>query len=515
MHELLADLPRLHALGPADDQRVGDAPQVGELLVEPVRRVRRIGPADRIMREGRVLAHHVHQLRGFRHRHRAPEGRREHIGGAGLRPLGGTAIVGKQQHQRVVGDPQLLQPLHQPPDIGVHIRQHGGIDLHVARIERLLLGAQAVPGLRARRQRRQRHVSRHDPQRLLLLQPGGADRIPALVIMAPEPVPLAPSHLQGRMHARKGHLQEKGSLGLKRLLCADIGAGPVGQVVHHIIVVGPWGLHRRHPVEQLAGREKVRRMALEPVGAFEPAVGRPVVIGAVGAGRMAAVHMPFADQHRVPAGIAQYLGDGRRFVRQVAPIAGIARVHVGQPAHPRRMVVEPGQEGRACRAAHGGGAEVRIAKPARRQRIDVGRRDFRTVAAEIGEAHIIQDDRHHIRRARLPILLGHVDRAAVGKAFADLGRPVRHGLGRDELARALFHLARTHGGGPGNPGANRPADQHGSAIQPLLSLGPVTHARVSSQGRQSVADSSGRMSAAQSGVRAAKADLSAARHFAW
>ena len=96
MDELLADRACIGlALGPADDQRVGHAAQMGELLVEPVGRVGDVGPADGIVGEGGVFAHHAHQFLRLGDGHGAAIGGGEHIGGAGFGAFGRPAIVGE------------------------------------------------------------------------------------------------------------------------------------------------------------------------------------------------------------------------------------------------------------------------------------------------------------------------------------------------------------------------------------------------------------------------------------
>ena len=96
---------------------------------------------------------------------------------------------------------------------------------------------------------------------------------------------------------------------------------------------------------------------------------------------------------------AQHLGKGAGLARDLAAIAGIAAVEVGEAAHADRMVIAAGQQGRPRRRAHGGGVEAGVAQALRPATINSRRRDRRAVAAEIGEADVVEQNDQNIRRA--------------------------------------------------------------------------------------------------------------------
>jgi len=243
--------------GPGDDQGVGHATQVGVLFVEAERRVRDTGPGHRVVGEGRVLAHHIIEFSGLLDRYRPTERRGEDIGRALGGSFAGSSVVRHDQHQGVVGLTEVAQRLHQPPDIAVHISDHGGIDLHVAGKDPPLDGVQLGPGPGAEGQGRQAGRRRRQTHCLLPLQPGRTHRIPADVVMPLVGVALASPCLQRGMGTREGQLEMEGLVRRQRLLRADIADRPVGQIVTDIVVVRDGCFDRCHAVVQGRGFEIV------------------------------------------------------------------------------------------------------------------------------------------------------------------------------------------------------------------------------------------------------------------
>ena len=291
--------------------------------------------------------------------------------------------------------------------------------------------------------------------------------VPALVEAAAIVVPVLRLGLKRRMGAGIGQLQEERPGRVRCLLGADVADRPVGEVVGDVVVVPRRGLHRGQAVIEGAGAEIVGGVALVPVGPLEPAVGGPVVERAGGAVVRHVVHVPLAHQEGGPAGVPQHLGQGRGLQGQVAPIARIAGIDVRQPPHARRVVVQAGEQRRPGAGAHGRGAEVGIAQPLRRQGVHARRVDVAPVAAEIGIAHIVQDDQHDVRRAlrrRHPV--GPQGRMAVGIGQRDLRRVSRsHGGGGDE-GRGRVADGSAQGGDPRHAGGAQSApDQQGPAVE--------------------------------------------------
>ena len=440
MDELAAYLALVRdLLRPVDDQGIRDAAEVRVLLVEAEGRVRGVGPAHRIMGEGAGLAHHVIEFFRFFQRHAAAQGRGEDIGRAGGRALRRAAIVGEDQDQGVVELAQRRKLIRQPPDIAVERRDHAGIDLHIAGVEPLLAGAERVPGLRAEGKGRQLGVLGNDARRLLPRQPLGPHGVPALVEAALIMVAVGGAGLQRRVGAGEGELQEERLFRRGGTLGAHKPDRLIGQVVRDVVVGVARRLDGRHAVEQGARLEVVGGVALIPVGALEAPAGRPVVEGPGGAVVGRVVHVPLADEEGRPALALQRLGQRRRLQGQIAAIAGKAAVDVGQPAHPRRVMVEPRQQRRAGAAAHGRGAKVRIAQAVGGEGVDPRRLDLAAIAAKVCKAHVVEDDHHDVRRRLRRFRQRALRRAAVGVGEGDLSR------------RALGHRRRGQKGRCGFP----------------------------------------------------------------
>ena len=69
-------------------------------------------------------------------------------------------------------------------------------------------------------------------------------------------------------------------------------------------------------------------------------------------------------------------------------------------AHASLMRIQTGHQSRPRGAATRRVVKLREAHATGRQRIEVRRRDFTAVAAEIAEAHVIDEDDEHIRLRR-------------------------------------------------------------------------------------------------------------------
>ena len=158
------------------------------------------------------------------------------------------------------------------------------------------------------------------------------------------------------------------------------------------------------------------------IEAVEAAAERPAVerSGRTAFGQRRDV--PFAD-HVVAIGVrAQHFGERPGFARDLAAIAGIAAVEIGEAADADGMMVAPRQQRRARGRAHRGGVEAAVAQAFGGQPVDGRRPDRRSVAAEIGEADIVEQHDQDVGRAgrrllrRRPPRLGVRDRLADGAA---------------------------------------------------------------------------------------------------
>ncbi len=195
-------------------------------------------------------------------------------------------------------------------------------------------------------------------------------------------------------------VEEEGLGGVGRLGRLHHRDGPVGEVVREVVAlrVGV-DLDRGVVLQQPVRVVQVGEAVQEAVEAVEAALARPGVpragVGAVGV----LGQVPLPDHQRRVALVAQDLRRRGDVLRQLHRIAREARVGVGDVAHPDRVRVEPGQEGRARRRAHRRDVEVGVAQPTRREGVQVRRRDLRAVAPEVGEPEVVGQDDHDVRLA--------------------------------------------------------------------------------------------------------------------
>ena len=178
----------------------------------------------------------------------------------------------------------------------------------------------------------------------------------------------------------------------------------------------------------------------EPIIAVEAALQRPLVEGASLRGLEGGRQVPLAGGEGIVAGGPQHLGQGAGAAGNAPAHPRKAQVPVGQPAHADRMVVSAGQQGGTGRRAQGRGVEVGEAKAAGGQGVNVRRGDLRAVAAQVGEAEVVEHDADHIGRA--------------GRSLGRLG-PVRPGLaGGQTEAVAVGRLAHGVSLGDGSVGSS-------------------------------------------------------------
>ena len=139
----------------------------------------------------------------------------------------------------------------------------------------------------------------------------------------------------------------------------------------------------------------------KPVVPVEAAAGRPLVERAGGRRVPGRDEVPLPGGERaVPCGVED-LGDRRGLVGDLATSAGEPDRQVGERPQAHRVRVPPGEQGRSRRRADGAGVEVVEAQSTCRQMVDVGGLDLRAVAAEVGEANVIQEEVDHVRTSLL------------------------------------------------------------------------------------------------------------------
>ena len=182
-------------------------------------------------------------------------------------------------------------------------------------------------------------------------------------------------------------------LGIVADMIGEIADALVDQIGRQVIAGGEGArrIDRRVVAHQL-GRVLVGLGVHEAVEAVEAAAERPAVERAGSAQFGERRHMPLA-QHVVAIAVrAQHLGDGPGLARDLAAIARIARIEVGQAADADRMMVAARQQRRSRGRAHRRRMKAGVAQAASGDGVDDGGGDGRAVAAEIGEADIVEQD---------------------------------------------------------------------------------------------------------------------------
>ena len=193
----------------------------------------------------------------------------------------------------------------------------------------------------------------------------------------------------------------------------------------------------------------------ETVEAVEAALQRPLVVGAGRRGLEGRREVPLAGRESVIALQAQHFGQRASALGNAPAHAGKAQIPVGQPAHAHRMMIAPGQQRRPRRRAQGGGVEVGVPQAAGGECIDVRRRDFRAVAAQVGETEIVEHKVNHVGGAR---------------RRAGRGRPVRPGLiggvAHDGAGVRFAHVVSSLS-------ARHSSAAHRNPIWPVLAVGSL------------------------------------------
>ena len=139
--------------------------------------------------------------------------------------------------------------------------------------------------------------------------------------------------------------------------------------------------------------------------------------------------VPLAHRVRRVSPAAQDLREEAVLARNTAPVAGEADGEVGHAAHAVAMVIAPGHQARTRRRAQRGRMEVREPEAVPREAVECRRRDVGAVAAELGEADIVEHQQQHVRRTGLRFRIGRPPRRRDPPILTD--HPVeslRHGL---------------------------------------------------------------------------------------
>ena len=249
---------------------------------------------------------------------------------------------------------------------------------------------------------RQLGVLRDDAERLLTGKRLLADRIPTLVELALVLVGPFLRNVMWRVGRARREVGEEGFVRHQRLLLADPGDRPVGQVLGQVIAL----VRRLRLLDRcgavVQGRcVLVRLAAEEAIEVFEPGpAGGPGVERTHRAGLPDRDLMALAEVGRgVPVELED-LGQRRRRVRTDRRVAGRGGRQLGDRAHADRVMVSAAQEGGARRGAQSGRVEARVLEAVRGEPFGDRRGAGTTERAGRAKAEVIQQHDQDVRRAR-------------------------------------------------------------------------------------------------------------------
>ncbi len=258
--------------------------------------------------------------------------------------------------------------------------------------------------------------------------------------------------------APEGEVGEEGPLGRDGLLVLDPLDGAVDQVLREVVAVlgQPVGLdgvaalvELRVPVVHLRAHEAVEEVEALPHRPARERAGR----AHLDRGRL----VPLADRRRAVAVAAEDLRDGRGTGGPVAVVARLRRRHLAGDAHPDRVVVATGHQRLPRRRAQRRDVEPAVAQPLVGQPLGGRHLARAAVRRRRAEAHVVDEDDDHVRRAR-----------------DGLHRPDRAGGGVDVegQAGAIDHQARRPAMSEAAATASLPSSSKRSSVR--RSLGPHT-----------------------------------------
>jgi hypothetical protein len=182
-------------------------------------------------------------------------------------------------------------------------------------------------------------------------------------------------------------------------MVADVGDGMLDEVAAEVIARSS-GRRDRPVVLVELGMPLVGERPMEPVPAIETPPEWPVLARARGTIVRGIGEMPLAHGVGPVAMLAQDLGHRRRLACDAALVARKTARPLADDADPDRVRVAPGEQARARGRAHRRNVKVRVAQAARGECVDARRRDLGTVAAEVGEPDVIENDANDVGRAR-------------------------------------------------------------------------------------------------------------------
>ena len=231
-----------------------------------------------------------------------------------------------------------------------------------------------------------------------------------------------------------GEVEEEGHLCIDSSQVPEEIDGAVGKVGTQVVPILP-GARRPDAVVVVVerGHELVRLSAVEPVPAVEPATQGPRDARGGHVGLVLRAQVPFPDGIGGVPVRPEDLGEEAILPGWPAPIPREADRQVGDATHTAAVVVPAREETGSSRRAQRRGVEVREPDSLGGHSVDHRSLDVGPVAAELCEAHVIENDQHDIGRAFRRSGDGRPPRLRCAPVVADPS--AEHGLCHDEHPR--------------------------------------------------------------------------------
>ena len=390
---------------PVDDGAVARAAPVRRDLLGPlVRRAHRVRPADGVVVVGRRRSEVVDLVAQEVGRLDAGHAvQRRHLVEAALEgALRRRAVVADDEiDQRVVEEIELLERGDDAPDVVIGLLEEAGVDLHLAREDRLQLRRHVVPRRDLLGPRRQHGFLRNHAQLLLPREDLLALLVPSCVELPLVLVRPLLRHVVRRMRGARRVVHEERLVGRERLLLPQ----PVDRSVTEILVQRVTFFGRLRGIDRGGAFEQprvvlVRLAADEAVEVLEARARRPAVERT---DRAVLPHRHLVALAELRGGVAVQLEDlgQRRLVPGAqAAVARRRRRHLGDGAHADRVVVAAAEQRRPRRRAQRRRVEARVLEAAVRE--PLGRRRVARPAerARGAEADVVNQEDEHVGRAR-------------------------------------------------------------------------------------------------------------------
>ena len=329
-------------------------------------------------------------------------------------------VVRAEHDEGVFEQTLLFEEADQPADLRIRMVEEAGERLLQARGEYLLVLGQLRPRQHARVAGSEGRPTRDDPNFELPGEPLIADYVPTFEEASPVLLDVRLRRLVGGVHRAERQVEEEGPVGAHRPEIADPADRLIDEVLAQVVPVLRTAGRLDMVVVSRELRVKLVRLALkEAVEAVEALLQRPVRVRTSGRALVHRREVPLAGAIGGVAVFAQEFRKGRSTSWNRAAHMGETAVPVGHSAHAHRMVVASCQQASARGGAERCRVKVRIEEAICGQAVDVRRLDGRAVAAEVGEASVIEDDRDYVWGILRRRGWGRPPGLGVGERFAD------------------------------------------------------------------------------------------------